>query len=166
VKDGGTLVAVGEAAAFCADTLVGISDVKLKSQALGELDKYDYALTLEESADKITIDSMWIWENVEPKKKKEKENDKKKPSDEEILRADKFARKFAPEGVIFECGVDTTEWLTYGLDEDLPVMVYTENAYLSKPPIRTVARLKGADKIRLSGLAWPETRARWANTAA
>jgi hypothetical protein len=67
--------------------------------------------------------------------------------------------------VIFECGVDTTEWLTYGLDEDLPVMVYTENAYLSKPPIRTVARLKGADKIRLSGLAWPETRARWANTA-
>ena len=29
----------------------------------------------------------------------------------------------------------------------------------------TVARLKNADELRLSGLAWPETRARWANTA-
>jgi len=165
VKDGGTLIAVGEAAAFCADSTIGISDVKLKSQALGELEDYDYALTLEESADKITIDSMWIWENVEPKKKKDKEEEKKKPSAEEIQRADEFARKFAPEGAIFECSIDTTEWLTYGLDETLPVMMFTENAFLSKPPINTVARLKGADEIRLSGLAWPETRARWANTA-
>jgi hypothetical protein len=165
VKDGGTLVAAGSAAAFCADTTVGISVVKLKSQALDKLDDYEYALTLEESADKVTIDSMWIWENVEPKKKKDKENDKKNTSNDEILRADKFARKFSPEGVIFECRVDTTEWLTYGLDEDLPVMIYTENAYLSKPPVRTVARLKDSDKIRLSGLTWPEARARWANTA-
>ncbi|UCC79953.1 MAG: hypothetical protein JSW64_00940 [Candidatus Zixiibacteriota bacterium] len=165
VKDGGTLIAVGEAAAFCADTSVEISRVRLKRQSLEELEEYEYALRLEKSADKVTIDSLRIWEAVEPKEKKPKEDKKEKPSKEDIRRADEFARKFYPEGAIFECSVDTTDWLSYGMDEDLPVMMYTGEAYLSKPPVKTVARLKGKEKIRLSGLAWPEARERWANTA-
>ena len=165
VKDGGTLIAMGEAAAFCADTLVGISQVKLKRQTLDELDEYDYALKLEISADKISIDSLRVWNSIDPEKEKSEKDKKEKPSKEEIRRNDEFARKFNPEGVILECGVDTTEWLSYGLDEDLPVMMYTSNAFLSKPPVRTVARLKDEKGIRLSGLIWPEARERWANTA-
>ena len=165
VKDGGTLIAVGEAATFCADSSVDISRVRLKSQSLEELEEYEYALQLEQSADRIFIDSLRIWEGVEPKEKKPKEEKKEKPSKEDIRRADEFARKFYPEGAIFECSIDTTDWLSYGLDEDLPVMMYTSEAYLSKPPVETVARLKSKEDIRLSGLAWPETRERWANTA-
>ncbi len=165
VKDGGTLIAVGEAAAFCADTSVEISQVRLKRQSLEELEEYEYALQLERSADRIAIDSLRIWEAVEPKEKKPKEEKKEKPSKEDIRRADEFARKFYPEGAIFECSIDTTDWLSYGMDEDLPVMMYTSEAYLSKPPVKTVARLKDKEKIRLSGLAWPEARERWANTA-
>lgn len=165
IKDGGTLIAVGEAATFCADTSVEISRVRLKSQSLDELNEYEYALQLEQSADRITIDSLRIWDAVEPKEKKPKEEKKEKPSKEDIRRADEFARKFYPEGAIFECIVDTTDWLSYGMDEDLPVMMYTSEAYLSKAPVNTVARLKSKEKIRLSGLAWPEARERWANTA-
>jgi len=44
-------------------------------------------------------------------------------------------------------------------------MMYTSHAYLSKPPVRTAARLKDKKDIRLSGLIWPEARERWANTA-
>lgn len=165
VKDGGTLIAMGDAAAFCADTSVGISKVKLKRQALDELDEYNYALELEISADKISIDSLRVWDSIEPKKDKSEKDKNEKPSKEEIRRSDEFARKFKPEGVILECSVDTTEWLSYGLDEDLPVLMYTSHAFLSKSPVRTAARLKDKNGIRLSGLIWPEARDRWANTA-
>jgi len=97
--------------------------------------------------------------------KKDKDKEKSKPSKDEIKRADEFAREFSPSGVIFDCRIDTTEWLSFGLDENLPVMLYTANAYLSKSPVKTVARFKDKNAIRLSGLAWPETRERWANTA-
>ena len=108
---------------------------------------------------------MRVWDSIEPEKEKSEKDKKEIPSKEEIRRHDEFARKFSPEGVILNCSVDTTEWLSYGMDEDLPVMMYTSDAFMSKPPVRTVARLKDEKSIRLSGLVWPEARERWANTA-
>ena len=168
VEDGGTLVAFGSGATFCADSTMGISKVALRRQSLEKLDEYEYALEKELAADNIVIDSMRIWDNVEPKKKdekKEKKEEKKKPGKEDLKRLDQFARKFSPQGVIFECRIDTTQWLTYGLGEKLPVLVYTDDVFLTKPPIRAAARFESEDKIRLSGLAWPEARKRWANSA-
>jgi hypothetical protein len=168
IDDGGTLVAFGDASAFCADSTVKISKVRLKAQMLEKLDEYDYALKRELSADKVVIDSLLIWENTGPPKKedkKEKKEEAKKPSGEELKRLDEFARKFYPQGVIFDCRIDTTQWITYGLKESLPVLMYTQNAYLTKPPVRAAARFKDEGDIRISGLAWPEARKRWANTA-
>lgn len=165
VEDGGTLIAMGQAAVFCADTTVGLSQVRLKRQALDKLDEYDYALLREQSANKIVIDSLQIWDGIEPGKKEAEEEDKKKPGKEELSRIDEFARKFSPQGAIMSCAIDTTQWLSFGLGESLPVMAYTQNAYLSKPPIQTVARFKDDENIRLSGLVWPEARQRWGNTA-
>jgi len=90
VKDGGTLIAMGEAAVFCADTSVGISQVRLKRQALDKLDEYDYALKLEISADRISIDSLRVWDSIEPKKEKSEKDKKEKPSKEEIRRNDEL----------------------------------------------------------------------------
>ena len=166
VEDGGTLIAMDQAAAFCADTTVGLSQVRLKRQALEKLDEYDYALLREQSSNKIVIDSLQIWDGIESgKKKADEKEDKKKPDKEELKRSDEFARKFFPQGAILSCDIDTTQWLSFGLGESLPVMVYTQNAYLSKLPIQTVARLKDENDIRLSGLIWPEARKRWGNTA-
>lgn len=166
VEDGGTLIAMGQAAVFCADTTVGLSQVRLKRQALDKLDEYDYALLREQSANKIVIDSLRIWDGIEPETKRaEEKEDKKKPDKEELKRSDEFTRKFSPQGAILSCAIDTTQWLSFGLGESLPVMVYTQNAYLSKPPIQTVARFGDEKNIRLSGLVWPEARERWGNTA-
>ena len=168
IDGGGTLVAFGDASAFCADSTVKISKVRLKSQMLDKLDEYDYALKMELSADKVVIDSLLIWENIGPPKtedKKEKKEEGKKPGAEELKRLDQFARKFYPQGAIFDCRIDTTQWITYGLKESLPVMMYTQNVYLAKPPVRAAARFKDEENIRLSGLVWPEARSRWANTA-
>lgn len=167
VKDGGTLVAISTASTFCADTSIGLSKVRLRRQALDKLDEYKYALEKEIAADNIVIDSLQIWLGEKSREKTEKA-DKSKPSKadlKELKRQDDFARKFMPRGVIFDCRVDTTKWLSFGLGESLPVFLYTEAAFLSKPPVRTVARLKDEKNMRLSGLAWPETRRRWANTA-
>ena len=165
IEDGGTLVTFGSGAAFCADSTVGISQVSLRSQSLEKLDEYDYALERELAADNIVIDSLRIWNNIEQKKKDEKKEEPKKPSKEEIQRLDDFARMFSPQGVIFECKLDTTQWLTYGLGERLPVLAYSDDVYLTKPPVQTAARFESADKIRLSGLAWPEARERCGNSA-
>ncbi len=166
IDDGGTLVAFGDASAFCADSTVKISKVRLKSQMLDKLDEYDYALKREFSADKVVIDSLLIWENTAPPKTEDKKKEEgKKPGAEELKRLDQFARKFYPQGAIFDCRIDTTQWITYGLKESLPVTIYTQNVYLAKPPVRVAARFKDEENIRLSGLAWPEARKRWANTA-
>lgn len=164
VEDGGTLVAMGNAAAFCCDTSVDLSAVSLRRNVLDKLDEYEYAVQREIAADNVTIDSLRIWEAKEPKKEK-KEEPPQKPTREELARQDEFAQKFSPEGVILDCRVDTTEWLSYGLGEDLPAILFGSWVFLSKPPVSTVARLKGENEIRLSGLAWPETRARFASSA-
>jgi len=165
VENGGTLVAMGNAAAFCADTSVGLSSVSLRNDVLEKLDEYEYAVKREISADNVIIDSLRIWESREEKKEPKKEEAPAKPSKEELIRQDEFARTFSPDGAIFDCRIDTTEWLAYGLGESLPVILFSSNAYLSKPPVKTVARLKGENEFRLSGLVWPEARARWANSA-
>lgn len=166
VEAGGTLVAMDGSAAFCADSSIGFSNVRLRRQVLDKLDEYDFAVEREISADNVVIDSLTIWEGAEKKKgKEEKESEVKKPGKEDMERLDEYARKFSPQGVIFECRVDTTQWLTYGLGERLPVMAYGSYVYLSKPPVDTPLRFTNETDIRLSGLAWPEARNRWANAA-
>ncbi len=166
VEDGGTLIAMDQAAGFCADSSSGFSQVRLKNQSLDKLDEYEYALKLEKAADNVIIDSLMVWENAKRKTAEAKKEDGEvELSKDDLKRADDFARNFSPQGTIFECLIDTTEWLSFGLGERLPVIVYTGNAYLAKSPVKTVARFSDENSIRLSGLVWPEAKNRWANTA-
>jgi hypothetical protein len=43
-------------------------------------------------------------------------------------------------------------------------MVYTSYAFLAKSNVRVAGRFAAPDKIRLSGLLWPEARRRWSET--
>jgi len=43
--------------------------------------------------------------------------------------------------------------------------VFTSNAFLAKRPVRVPARFAAAGELRVSGLLWPEARARWAESA-
>lgn len=47
----------------------------------------------------------------------------------------------------------------------MPAIIYSSFAYLTKKPVQTPARFDEQDKLRLSGLLWPEAKKRWAETA-
>ena len=61
--------------------------------------------------------------------------------------------------------IEQEDWLSFGMNVQVPVMVNTSHAFLSSPPVKTVARFADKNNIRLSGLLWPEAQERWSSTA-
>jgi hypothetical protein len=171
VQNGGTLLAVGTAAAFAADSSVNLSQVRLYRQSLDKLDEYQEALTLERLAEKAVIDSAAIWgEPKEGRSGKLKKGEPEPPVEprgdlEELKAEDERACLFMPRGAILRGNLDTEHWLTSGLARKVPVILYSEFALLSRSPVETAARLSEADSLRLSGLLWPEARGKWQQTA-
>jgi len=173
VSDGGTLIGVGAGAVFLADSTTVFSKVKLRRQALGELDLYRDAVQREDSAGTAQVDSLTVWEGAadidaqdkNAKKKDEKEAAKKKLSDEKRAEHDRQLRLFMPRGAILRTVLDEEHWMNFGAGEKVPAIVYSQYAFLSKTPVQTSARLSEASQLRVSGLLWPEARERWGKTA-
>ena len=172
IEGGGTLVAIGSAAAFAADTSVGLSGVRLRRQVLDEIEGYTEAVARERAAEATVVDSVALWEVGKEKKKtgpkatgEDSKSSAESRSAKELASEDAHRRVFMPRGCILRADLDGKHWLTAGMDEKVPVILYTSYALLSKRPIETAARLAEPDSLRLSGLLWPEARARWASTA-
>lgn len=163
VENGGTLIGIGNAMAFLADTSTGMSKVRLRHQALNELTIFDNALELELKVSKIKIDSLAIWEGKKEEKKKLDEN--KAPDIKTLERQDELMRVFMPRGTIMGLELDEEHWLTYGVSKKTAAIMYTEQAYLSRPPVQTPVRFSDYENIRISGLLWPEAKERWQKTA-
>jgi hypothetical protein len=112
---------------------------------------------------------IWNPPKKESEKAEEKQEEKKEmptgPVGEELQRKDEWFRVFMPRGAILRADLDLEHWLSSGATDKVPVILYTDFALMSKSPVQTVARLAGADSLRLSGLLWPEGRDRWAKTA-
>jgi len=166
VKDGGTLICMDESAAWAADTATGLSQVRLLHQTLDKLDKYATAVKRERAADEPVIDTMAIWyPDTLAKKPEEEKKEAAPPSKEKLEENDKWVRRYFPRGVILAAVVDTEDWLAFGLKKKVPVMMYTNNAFLAGPPVHTTARFASENNLRIAGLLWPEARQRWAETA-
>ncbi len=162
IKTGGTLIAMGDGAAFLADSSSAMSKIALKRQALNKLADYVEALDREQNIGKYSVDSLEIWESNDVAKIGSLASNS---IPIEILKdLDARGRLFQPRGVIMRVNLDQTHWLNFGLGERLPVMFYSSNAFLAKRPLEVPARFANAEKLRLSGLLWPEARGRWANT--
>lgn len=162
VKDGGTLIGLGGASAFLADTSSGFSQVQLKRQALGKLDLFEKALAKEVRAEE-SVDSLVIWESKELKT--DDTDDDAKLELEKLKAMDERARLFQPRGTILNAELDPEHWLSFGAGKSVPVTTYTSYAFLAKRPVQTPARYAPAENLRLSGLLWPEAKERWARTA-
>ncbi|UCG51580.1 MAG: hypothetical protein JSW58_15560 [Candidatus Latescibacterota bacterium] len=173
VESGGTLIALGAASAFLADSTVALSSVRQRRQVLEKLDDYDRALAYAKTAVTPEVDSLAVWEGPqgEPpakedeKDKKERSDKRTKPTKEALKEADETARRLRPHGAILAVELDETHWLAFGERSPVPVMVFTDYAYLAKKNIQVAGRFAGVDKIRISGLLWPEARSRWSDTA-
>ena len=165
VEDGGTLICMGSSAAWATDSTGGLSQVRLRQQVLDKLAEYDLGVSRERHAESPEVDTIALWSPDKVKVDTTKKEKPTYPSLDEAKRADEWQRKFFPRGTIVKAELDTEDWLSFGLNKSLPVMLYTDDAFLAKAPVKTVARLAGEKDLRVSGLLWPEARARWANTA-
>ncbi|MEW5702751.1 MAG: M14 metallopeptidase family protein [Candidatus Zixiibacteriota bacterium] len=165
VKAGGTLMALNQAAYFCADSASGLSAAREKGAVLEKLDEYDQAYQDERAAFLATVDTNAVWRGtpvtVAPKEAKPPQKLEKK----ELERRDQRARLFAPEGVIVRLDLNPEHWLNFGVGDHASALLYTRQALLAKDPVEAPARLATASQLRLSGLMWPEARERWAKTA-
>jgi len=171
VEDGGTLIAIGNSAAFAANKDRGLSSVRLKRDVLDKLEEYQEAIGREKNARDIKIDPNQIWGSkatkttIEEGEIKKPEESKTKVDVEKLKRTDEWRRIFSPGGTFLACTVNTEHWLGFGLQEKLPVMFWGSNAFMSKHPAATVVRLADKNELRLSGLLWPEAKERLAETA-
>ena len=184
VEAGGTLIAIGNSAAFATGEDRELSSVRLKRDVLDKLEEYQEAVEREKNARDIKIDPNQIWgtetsveKTTKPKTEKDErdpalreptekpQESKTKADTEELRRTDEWHRIFSPRGTFLTGTINTEHWLSFGLQEKLPVMFWGSNAFMSKHPVATVVRLADKDKLRLSGLLWPETRQRLADTA-
>ncbi|UCB53210.1 MAG: hypothetical protein JSV10_03790 [Candidatus Zixiibacteriota bacterium] len=171
IQNGGTFITVGAGAAFAADTTVKLSQVRLRRQVLDKLAEYEQAVRRERQAEEPSAKVSMIWDYSPREEEKSEESTKAegKPKQagglEQIKGEDERLRTFMPRGVILRADLDQEHWLTSGMDHKVPIMMYSEFAFMSKRPVQTAARLSEAENLRLSGLLWPEARERWANTA-
>ena len=173
VEGGGTLIAVGGAAAFVSDERRDLSRVRLRRDVLGELDVYDEALARERAAREVSVDPAQLWgtggaDRVDDERRENDDEQATRPGADDadaLQRADAWDRIFSPQGVIAAARLDTEHWLCFGLDDRLPVLMQGRFAYMSKHPVATPVRFHDADGLRLGGLLWPEARRRWAGSA-
>ncbi|MFH1526049.1 MAG: M14 metallopeptidase family protein [Bacteroidota bacterium] len=165
IKDGGTFIAMGNSAAFAADSSSKLSKVSLRRQSLAHLEDYSKEILRESGIKNITIDSLAIWESKDLSEVKTEKEDAKKSDSKKLTEEDKDALKFMPQGIILNAELNTEHWLNFGLGKNLPVFYDGNYVLLSKQPVQTAARFAAPAKLRLSGLLWPEAKNRIAQSA-
>jgi hypothetical protein len=165
MEQGGTLIAIGGSAAFVADTASKLSGVRLRSQALKEIDLYERAADLERRGDVSKVDSASLWGGVLTLSDTGR-GPGRSPAQESALTArEERGALFGPRGAILQANLDEEFWMSFGEGKSVPVLVSGSAVFLSRMPVRTPARLADAPELRLSGLLWPEARERFARSA-
>nr|MCS5624769.1 M14 family metallopeptidase [Candidatus Neomarinimicrobiota bacterium] len=162
IEDGGTVIGLGSGSHLLTDTTVAISSVRQKRQVLKDLKDYEKSLEYLKSAEAPEIDSLAVWEGK--KQISSSKRDEWEYSISDIEDKDKLARKLAPRGMLMKAYLDKEHWLSFGCGEYVIPMVNTSVALVSDEHVATVARFAEEDKLRVSGLLWPEARQRWAET--
>lgn len=165
VKSGGTLIGIGNGAAFLADSSSKFSRVRLRRQVLKKLPMFQKALETEQRLRQIRVDSLRFWDDSPEAKDSVKIKLPAKAELDWLKLRDEHLRIFFPRGAILRANLDPEHWLNFGLDKKLPIILYSSYVYLAKSPVQVAARLSGGKSLRLAGLLWPEARTRWENTA-
>lgn len=165
VSGGGTLICIGEASVWAADTANGISQVRIKRQVLDKLEAYSLGVKRERQAEDPEVDTMALWYPEKVPAEKAEESTAGQPAGDEAKEQDQWQLRFHPRGVFMKINLDTEDWLAFGMKPSVPVMIYTRDALMAREPVKTVGRLAEANSLRMSGLLWPEARQRWAETA-
>ncbi|MBL8859642.1 MAG: hypothetical protein JNL28_14135 [Planctomycetes bacterium] len=184
VRSGGTLIAIGGAATSVCDPELKLSSVRERSNALDDLEKYAVSVKREREAGTLPVDEALLYgdakaespaepkpeeagaEKPETAKKDGDKSDKKgSAKEEDKKRRDSWLATFSPQGVILRGEVNPDMWITSGFAQESPIFFEGSDVLLSELPVRTAVRIARNDRMRLSGLLWPEARERIADSA-
>ncbi len=185
VEAGGTLIAMGNAAASLANEKSGLSDVRLRPDVLDKSKEYVEAVTRERASRHVKVDPALVWTGAasatatatapasQPEsapattQREEASKDSAPLEGDELKRWDQWAARFSPQGAFLRVELDPDMFLSYGLGDAgaAPVLFAGSDCFWSKPPVQTAARFVSAKELRLSGLLWPEARQRIADSA-
>ena len=169
VEAGGTLIACASTAAAVASEDLGLSAVRLRRDVLDELDDWRFAALRERATREIAIDEELVWgdapASADAGNGRPEEPERNGLRDPDAERQDAWMRRFSPTGVLLRGLVDERAWVTAGCGAELPVNARGSNVFLARDPVRTAVRLAEEERLRLSGLVWPEARERLADSA-
>jgi len=179
VRSGGTLVAMGTSASVLSAKGGDLTSVRRRRDALADLPAYARSIQRWLASRDVAIDEDAVWgdqatQTRKPAKATDGDKGKGKggpsfPGGEAGERAraaeDAWMRRFSPVGAMARGLVDQTHWITAGARAAMPVFVAGSTAFIAPDGVTVPVRLAAADKLRLSGLLWPEARARLEKTA-
>ncbi|WNC68349.1 M14 family metallopeptidase [Thalassotalea nanhaiensis] len=189
VKAGGTLIVTGNSTVQLAKTK-DFTSTTLLADSFENMQDYNIALYKEWLAKQTSVsnqdvlanhvvaDSIWYpWQNLDELKPMNKE---------QLTRWDAWTSQFMPSGALVGTRTDQKSWLTYGVNEILPVLIDNSPQLMSKRPASAIVRYgvlidnpkakerligwstipEGKDLyLRMSGLVWPEAAQRISNSA-
>ena len=173
VQAGGTLVAVGGGASMVADEALGLSKVKRRRDVLSELPLFAAGAQRWFESTDVHVNPSDIWEKqaipspsslADSALRKTEEPRSDAAADRARAAEDAWLRRFSPSGAMVRGLSDDTHWLSYGIKDELPVLAQGDLVLYAPESARVVIRLAQPERLRLSGLLWPEARARIAST--
>jgi hypothetical protein len=193
IEAGGTLVAIGEAAACAADTAQALTKARLRHQVLKEfapaaarLERPEIGL-LEAVGDAprpgpgaalpllgpaaqayvrlVRPAGVGVEGLGQRVPAAAAARGGPEPGDDALRLADDRLRRFQPRGAMLRVDLASDHWLTAGLPARVPVLVDGDLALVARSPVRIAGRYARADSLHLGGLLWPEAADRLARTA-
>ena len=185
IEQGGTLIAMGRSAEPLAKAELGLSKARLRRDVLDSLAVYQAEAERHVASRRVAIDGQAVWNGPgaatagakarppTPTKPTapsgSSQASKPKATGEaakELARQrDAWERRFSPRGAMLRGLVDQESWVSAGVHHEMAVLMRGDAALLTPPGVRAAVRFAKPDGLRLSGLLWPEARARLAHSA-
>jgi hypothetical protein len=144
VQAGGTLIAVGTAAAHVADEKAGLSKVRGLPEVLGKLGDYELAVFREwlaRDGDLPPAEATWSHQATPGLKYPWQAIEGAHPEEKELKKRDAWLKRFMPQGALVAARVDAKHWLTFGCEEPLPVLVFREPVLMAAEGVEAPVRL-------------------------
>jgi hypothetical protein len=187
-EQGGSLIAIGGAAAQMTKGDNALSQVQTLHQSLDKAESFNLALHREWLAHQGSdFTKKDLWSNSLPTKLETPwDNLGDLASTEKLKKVEKWQRIFSPSGVIIAGRTDQKHYLTFGSDLSIPLLYSGRTVLMSDTRTDAVVRMgaytpsKKAKSstvnwyttpngqvlnLRMSGLLWPEAAQRIANSA-
>jgi len=161
---GGTLLTLGEGSWILFGCEEPLAALRPRRAMLGELEAFEQEVERERGWGTLSVDELALRAGKAGAIRSETAEAVPGEGGEPAVR-DEWQRRFSPQGAILRADLDPSHWLSAGAGERVPVLVKTDLALMSRQPAETIGRFAGPERIRLSGLLWPEARERWARTS-